>query len=62
MGEIKGQLLAIILVLIVFGAISVALVQVFKDTADQVSEKTTGSTAAAQTEANKTRLLSYYGE
>lgn len=39
MSEIKGQLLGIILVLVIFGGISVAMATVFKNTAEQVSDK-----------------------
>lgn len=39
MSEIKGQLLGIILVLMVFGAVSVGLATVFKKTTDTVVEK-----------------------
>ena len=39
MSEIKGQLLGIILVLVIFGGVSIALANVFKNTADQVAEK-----------------------
>ena len=47
MSEIKGQLLGIILVLMVFGAVSAAMVVVFnkltKNVEDQVSEITNSS-------------------
>ncbi len=67
MSEIKGQLLGIILVLIVFGAISVTMVKVFKDTASSVSDKAGEAGEAAQIEANKTSrmhdsLLTYYND
>ena len=39
MSEIKGQLLGIILVLVIFGGISLSLATVFSNTADQISEK-----------------------
>ena len=39
MSEIKGQLLTIILVLVVFGGISVAIAGIFKSTAKQVENK-----------------------
>ena len=47
MSEIKGQLLGIILVLMVFGAVSAAMVIIFnkltKNVEDQVSEMTNSS-------------------
>ena len=39
MSEIKGQLLGILLVLVVFGAVSATLAGVFTKTANQISEK-----------------------
>ena len=39
MSEIKGQLLGIILVLVIFGGISLAMASVFSKTADQVAER-----------------------
>ena len=54
MSEIKGQLLGIILVLIVFGAISVGMVSVFKKTANNVADRAAESTVAAELEAQKT--------
>ena len=39
MSEIKGQLLGILLVLIVFGAVSVSMATVFSSTAAQIAEK-----------------------
>ena len=47
MSEIKGQLLGIILVLVVFGGISVAMATVFKNTATQVSNKSANLGAEA---------------
>ena len=47
MSEIKGQLLGVILVLMVFGAVSAAMVIIFnkltKNVEDQVSEMTNSS-------------------
>ena len=54
MSEIKGQLLGIILVLIVFGAISVGMVSVFKSTASNVADRASEVTVAAELEAQKT--------
>lgn len=39
MSEIKGQLLGIVLVLIIFGGVSVALAKVFKNTSGQIASK-----------------------
>lgn len=50
MSEIKGQLLGIILVLVVFGAISVAMASVYKATGEQIVEKATNPAGAAETE------------
>ena len=49
MSEIKGQLLGIILVLIVFGAISVTMATVFKKTAQNISTKADDPSADAET-------------
>ncbi|MBO4285917.1 MAG: hypothetical protein J5880_01130 [Bacilli bacterium] len=58
MSEIKGQLLGIILVLMVFGAVSAAMVIIFnkltKNVEDQVSEMTNSSSK------NSTYQLSEY--
>ena len=54
MSEIKGQLLGIILVLIVFGAISVSMAAVFRNTAKQVTDRSNGLGEAVETEMNKT--------
>ena len=53
MSEIKGQLLGIILVLIVFGAISVTMATVFKSTAGQVAERSTNLGDAAEDKFNE---------
>ncbi len=58
MSEIKGQLLGIILVLIVFGAISVGMVSVFKSTASNVADRASEVTVAAELEAQKTETPS----
>ena len=51
MSEIKGQLLGIILVLMVFGAVSAAMVIIFnkltKNVEDQVSEMTNSSSKSS---------------
>lgn len=44
MSEIKGQLLGIVLVLAIFGAISGALYAAFKTSADNVSTKVSADT------------------
>ena len=49
MSEIKGQLLGIILVLVVFGAISVTMATVFKSTASSISSKAEDPGANAET-------------
>ena len=43
MGEIKGQLLGIILVIAVFGAVAGILISTFKGTAETVEEKMEGA-------------------
>lgn len=68
MSEIKGQLLGIVLVLIVFASVSLAVSGIFANTVDKVTEKTEATIdAAGETEdpeapqANPMRpLLSYY--
>ena len=52
MSEIKGQLLGIILVLVVFGAISVTMATVFKKTGAQIAEKADDPAADAETVIN----------
>lgn len=59
MSEIKGQLLGIILVLVIFGGISVAMATVFKNTAEQVSDKSEDLGKNAQAEFATT--LHYLG-
>ena len=39
MSEIKGQLLGILLVLVVFGSVSVAVASAFKGISDKITEK-----------------------
>lgn len=51
MSEIKGQLLGIVLVLAVFGAVSTALLAAFKTATDNVSQKVSEETTIT-TEAN----------
>ncbi len=65
MSEIKGQLLGIILVLVVFGAISVTMAQVFKKTGSDIAEKASDPASDAETVINasyvytENSLLSY---
>ena len=62
MSEIKGQLLGIILVLVVFGAISVTMATVFKKTGQQVAQKAENPGAAAETAINSSGSLLTYGD
>ena len=61
MSEIKGQLLGIILVLMVFGAVSAAMVVVFnkltKSVEDQVTEITSSSRKSSAYQLSE--LISY---
>ncbi len=63
MSEIKGQLLGIILVLVVFGAISVTMATVFKKTGAEIAEKADDPAADAETVINaasfQNELLTY---
>ena len=52
MSEIKGQLLGIILVLVVFGAISVTMATVFKNTGTKISQKANDPAGDAETVIN----------
>ena len=61
MSEIKGQLLAIILVLVIFGGISVAVARIFNQTADQVAEKAEDLGKDAKQEITPPSSLSYFG-
>lgn len=61
MSEIKGQLLGIVLVLIVFGGISVAMAKVFKNTSGQITSKSEDAGADAEAQLSSSiGLLSYY--
>ena len=59
MSEIKGQLLGVILVLVIFGGISVAMATIFKNTAGQVSSKSEDLGKEAGTVINSNSLLTY---
>lgn len=62
MSEIKGQLLGIVLVLVIFGAISVTLATVFKSTASSISRKADDPAANAESVlAEEGNLLHYEG-
>lgn len=50
MSEIKGQLLGILLVLVIFGSVSVALAGVFKTMSDKITEKAGSPETAAEEE------------
>ena len=56
MSEIKGQLLGIILVLVVFGAISVTMATVFKKTGADIAERAEDPAADAETVINAASL------
>lgn len=47
MSEIKGQLLGLVLVLLIFGAVSLSVAAVFRDSADKVTENYDGITSGA---------------
>ena len=49
MSEIKGQLLAIILSLMVFGAVGGTVAAVYKTTANQVTQKSSTATSGIDT-------------
>lgn len=50
MSEIKGQLLGVILVLIIFAAVSTTMGLVFSQSVNKVSEKYSGVTSSAETQ------------
>ena len=64
MSEIKGQLLGIIMVLIIFGAVSVTVATIFKDSRDKITEKSNDMTSGVETTLrlptnNNGQLLAY---
>ena len=61
MSEIKGQLLGIILVLVIFGTVSVAVAQIFKESKDKMNEQATDIIDGAEDALTAGSLLSYNG-
>ena len=59
MSEIKGQLLGLILVLVIFGTVSVAVAQIFKDSANKMNEEAEDITATAEATLSSRALLSF---
>ena len=49
MSEIKGQLLGIIMVLIIFGAVSGTIAGVFLNSRETITEKSTNMTSGVET-------------
>lgn len=58
MSEIKGQILGVVLVLAIFGAIGTVLLNAFKTSADEVSEKIIDDTVKTSTDGS-IRLLNF---
>ena len=61
MSEIKGQLLGIILVLVIFGTVSVAVAQIFKESKDKMNEQATDIVDGAEDALTASSLLTYNG-
>ena len=59
MSEIKGQLLGIILVLVIFGTVSVAVAQVFKSSKEKMVTQAGSVTEAAEETISARAFLSY---
>lgn len=59
MSEIKGQILGILLVLAIFGAVSGVLVAAFKNSANNIAEKVGSEPeiSVASTSATKTNIV-----
>ena len=59
MGEIKGQLLGLVLVLSIFGIIAGALTAAFTTVKDDVVEKIESSTEITPAASQNTKLLNF---
>ena len=59
MGEIKGQLLGLVLVLSIFGIIAGALTAAFTTVKDDVVEKIEASTEITPAASQNTKLLTF---
>ncbi len=59
MGEIKGQLLGLVLVLSIFGIIAGALTAAFTTVKDDVVEKIESSTEITPAASQNTKLLTF---
>ena len=59
MSELKGQLLGIIMVLVIFGSVSVAVAQIFKTSRDKINTEATNITEDVEDTLNSNALLSY---
>ena len=59
MSEIKGQLLGIILVLVIFGSVSVAVAQIFKNSKTKMTSEASEITSGAEATLSSRALLSY---
>jgi len=60
MGELKGQLLSILLVLVVFGAIAFAIYEAYTNTSNKVVEKSNSELTTITTSSGKQpNLLSF---
>ena len=61
MSEIKGQLLGVILVLVIFGSVSVAIAQIFKNSATKMTTEANNITQEAEETLNgRVDLLGYH--
>ena len=59
MSEIKGQLLGIIMVLVIFGVVSAAVAQIFADSKSKMTTEAGSVTTAAETTLKGRALLTY---
>lgn len=59
MSELKGQLLGIIMVLVIFGTVSVAVAQIFKTSKEKITTEATNITKDAEDTLNGRALLTY---
>ena len=59
MSEIKGQLLGIILVLVIFGAVSAAVAQIFADSRAKMETEAGSVTSTAEATLKDRALLTF---
>ena len=59
MGELKGQLLSVLLVLVIFGAIGGALYGAYVNTKTKITEKTGSLETTITTGAKQAKLLEF---